>query len=51
MSDTCTHVSTCHNNPEQSYTSRVGKHEPCCFSIVAKSPLSDIREKKYLLYR
>ena len=39
----------CHNNPEQSFATRVSKHEPCGFLIVAKSPLTNIREKKYLL--
>ena len=34
-----------HNNPEQSYATRVGKHEPCGFSIVKKTQLTDIREK------
>ena len=38
-------IDACDNNPEQSYTTKVGKHEPCGFSIVAKSPLTDIREK------
>ena len=42
-------VDACHNNPEQSYTSRISKHEPCRFSIVKKSTLTNIREKKYLL--
>ena len=42
-------IDTCHNNPEQSFTTKVSKHEPCGFSVVAKSPLTDIREKKYLL--
>ena len=40
---------TCHNNPKQTSTVRVSKHEPCGFSIVAKLSLTDIREKKYLL--
>ena len=38
-------MDTCHNNPEQSFTTRVSKHELCGFSIVKKSPLTDIREK------
>ena len=33
------------NNSEQSYTTRVGEHEPCIFSIVAKTQLTDIRQK------
>ena len=40
----------CDNNPEQSYTTKIGKHEPCGFSIVAKSPLTNIREKN-ICYR
>ena len=35
-------IDTCHNSPEQSITARVSKHEPCGFSIVAKSPLTKI---------
>ena len=42
-------IDTCHNNPEQTSTTRVCKHEPCRFSVVAKSPLSNVREKEYLL--
>ena len=42
-------LDTCHNNPEQTSTTKISKHEPCGFSKVAKSPLTDIREKKYLL--
>ena len=38
-------IDACDNNSEQSYTTKVGKHEACGFSIVAKSPLTDIREK------
>ena len=38
-------IDTCNNNPEKSYTTRVSKHEACGFSIVKKSPLTDIREK------
>ena len=38
-------IDTCHNNPEQTPTTRVSKHEPCGFSIVAKSSITDIREK------
>ena len=38
-------IDTCHNNPEQSFTTRVSKHEPCGFSIVAKLPVTNIREK------
>ena len=30
-------IDACDNNPEQSYTTRVGKHKPCGFSIVKKS--------------
>ena len=44
-------IDTCHNNPEQSSTTRVRKHEPCVFSVVSKSSLTNTREKKYLLYR
>ena len=39
-------IDACDNNPEQSYTTRVGKHEPFGFLIVKKSQLIDIREKK-----
>ena len=42
-------INTCHNNPEQSFTTRISKHDPFGFPIVAKSPLTNIREKKYLL--
>ena len=42
-------IDTCHKNPKSSFTTRVTKHEPCGFSIVAKSSLTNIREKKYLL--
>ena len=38
-------IDTCHHNPEQSFTTRVSKHKPCGFSIVAKLPLTNIREK------
>ena len=38
-------IDACDNNREQSYTTRVGKHKPCGFLIVAKSTLTDIREK------
>ena len=38
-------IDTCHSNPERTSKSRVSKHEPCGFSIVAKSPLTNIREK------
>ena len=38
-------IDTCHNNPEQSFTTRVSKHEPCGFSIVAKLPVTNIRAK------
>ena len=38
-------IDTCHNNPEQTSTKRVSKHDPCAFSIVAKSPLTNIRER------
>ena len=36
-------------NPEKSYTSRIGKHKPCRFSIVKKSQLTDIRKKKVVI--
>ena len=36
---------TCDNNPEQPLTTRVNKHEVCVFSIVAKSSLTDIKQK------
>ena len=42
-------IDACDNNPEQSFTTKINKHEACGFSIVAKSSLSDIREKKYML--
>ena len=42
-------IETCHNNPEKTSTTRVSKHEPCGFSKVSKSPLTNIREKEYLL--
>ena len=38
-------IDTCHNDPEQTSTTRVSKHEPCGFLIVAKLPLINIREK------
>ena len=38
-------IDTCRNNPEQSSTTRVSKHKPCGFSIVAKSSLTNIREE------
>ena len=43
-------MDACDDNPEQSYTTRVGKHEAFGFSIVAKSPLTDIKEKN-ICYR
>ena len=43
-------IDTCHNNPEQASTTKVSKHDPCGFSLVAKSPLTDIREKKKKLF-
>ena len=33
-------IDECDNNPEQSYTTRVGKHEPCGFSIVKKNAIN-----------
>ena len=38
-------IDACDNNPEQSFTTKINKHEACGFSIVAKSSLTDIREK------
>ena len=35
-----------HYNPEETSTTRVRKHDPCGVSIVTKSPLTNIREKK-----
>ena len=38
-------IDACENNPEQSYTTKVGKHETCGFSIAKKSQITDIRKK------
>ena len=38
-------IDTCDNNPKQSFTTKINKHEACGFSIVKKSQLTDIREK------
>ena len=42
-------IDTCHKSSEQTSTTRVSKYDPYGFSIVAKSTLTNIREKKYLL--
>ena len=42
-------IDTCDNNHEQSFSKNIKKHKACGFSIVKKSELTDIREKKYLL--
>ena len=34
------------NNPEQSFTTEISKHEACRFSIIKKSQLTDIKGKK-----
>ena len=38
-------IDACYNNPEQSFTTNISKHKTCGFSIVTKSPVTDIREK------
>ena len=40
-------IDMCDNNPKQSFTTKINKHEACGFSVVKKSQLADIREKKY----